>query len=114
MVSQKILLIESDAGDENPKRATVALRNAGSTVLFYSWSRVSRGETVVSANGDSGGDGVSARNGSESDCRGDSQAGVVRAVTGGRIVGDTRSKAAIARHAALQDPDGRFYCFQVC
>lgn len=106
MLFSSVLLIESNAGEEL-KQATATVRNIGSTVLFFSWSRVLRGETIVSAHGPCG----------NTSRLGDSGHGVVPPVgtgekgLGGR--GPLVGEADAARHAASQDPDGRFFCHQV-
>lgn len=116
VLSPQTLLIESSAGSKTLRQATVTVRNTGSTVLFFSWSRVPRGETIVSVNGAlaAAGEGGSDREG-----------GSVRNNTPGEAAAQTRSlperglstgrKAAndAARHAALQSPEHRFFCVQV-
>lgn len=116
VISPKTLLIECDAGSEALERATVTLRNSGSTVLFFSWSRVPRGETIVSANGASKDRGAGSKSGSgfEGACSALEAGGKVMEGGGGRHAhGDASSKIAATRHAALQDPSGRFFCYQV-
>lgn len=115
VISPKILLIESDAGGDLA-RAAVTIRNGGSTVLFFSWSRVPRGDTIVSTNGDSGGNGSKIGRGGVGG--GGINAVVVEGESGGgrpeRDSIETKSvAAAAARHAALQEPEGRFFCCQV-
>lgn len=94
-----MVLIESTAGG-NIQLATVLVRNTGSTVLFFSLSRVPPEETIVSKNGDigcsilaktgrAGGEGVRHES--------------------GHVVTDL----ARARHAALQNPGTRFFCYKV-
>lgn len=134
VVSPKTLLIETQAGATALKQATVTIRNTGSTVLFYSWYRVPRGETIVSVNGTTGG----AINGRDAHLikteDGQEVTGVGSGVQGRGMPGNiqprdistsdtTSGKAAVApstavdaaaaRHAALRNPDGRFFCFQV-
>lgn len=94
-----MLLIESAAGG-NLQRATVLVRNTGSTVLFFSLSRVPRKENVVSENGDIG-CGVLVNTGRTG--------GEKIRLESGQIVTDS----ARARHAALQDPGTRFFCYKV-
>lgn len=94
-----MVLIESAAGD-NLQQATILVRNTGSTVLFFSLSRVPREETIVSENGDIGCS-VLANTG---------RAG------GEGIMHESRhdvNDSARARHAALQNPDTRFFCYKV-
>lgn len=110
------MLIECDAGAEALEQATVTLRNTGSTVLFFTWSRVPRGETIVSANGASESRGASSNPGSG--CEGARKAleaggGVVEGGGGRHAHGDASGEVAVTRHAALQDPGGRFFCYQV-
>lgn len=109
VISPQTLLIESSAGSKSLKQATVTVRNTGSTVLFFSWSRVPRGETVVSTNGafsaDEGGSGESVSD--QDGVLGEAAAQRRNLSTGGKVGN------AAARHAALQSPDSRFFCVQV-
>lgn len=106
VISPQTLLIESSAGSEKLKQATVTVQNTGSTVLFFSWSRVPRGETVVSANGALAAPG-------EGGC--DQGAVLGEAAAQERCLprGGLGLSDAAARHAALQSPDNRFFCVQV-
>lgn len=116
MISPQTLLIESRAGSKTLKQATVTVRNIGSTVLFFSWSRVPRGETVVSVNGalSAGESGGGGEGGSvQYHVLGEAVA-EARGLPGGRVLAAGRKMAnAAARHAALQSPDDRFFCAQV-
>ncbi|CAB1098943.1 unnamed protein product [Ectocarpus sp. CCAP 1310/34] len=111
VISPSTLLIESSAGATALKQATVTVRNTGSTALFFSWSRVSRGETIVSANGSpgsGGGEGVPGE--SDAAAAGGVETEQNRGVTSTAI--DKAVAVAASRHAALQKPDGRFFCSQ--
>lgn len=118
MISPQTLLIESSAGSKTLQQATVSVRNTGSTVLFFSWSRVPRGETIVSANvalaagesgsgGEGGGDQDAVFGEAAAQARSPLSGGGVGLSTGGK------NETAAARHAALQSPDNRFFCVQV-
>ncbi|CAM9801293.1 unnamed protein product [Scytosiphon promiscuus] len=115
--SPKTLLIETKAGGKALKQATLTMRNTGSTVLFYSWSRVPRRETIVTVNGLAGGGTGEGLAGPGSGARTAGMRGS-REPEGSATSGKTPvapSAAVIkaaARHAALQSPDGRFFCFQ--
>lgn len=86
-MAPKYLLMETSAGKEEVVQATASLRNVGTTVLFYTWARVPREE----APGDPSGGGV----------------------PGGESGDTAAAAAAAARHAALRDPESRFFCHQV-
>lgn len=104
VICPSVLLMESNAGQENLKQAMVTVRNAGSTVLFLSWSRVPRGETIVSINGHSGGGGNDPEG--NGGCSGHEGSCAEREEV-------TSNEAAAARHKALQEPRDRFFCYQV-
>jgi len=111
LVAPQTLLIESAAGAKALQHAKVTLRNTGSTVLFFSWSRVPRGETVVSANGAFARGGGCCDGGAE----GDTPEAAARAQSkrGDVSTAGSRAAAAAAKHAALQNPGGRFFCPKV-
>lgn len=102
------------------------MRNTGPTVLFFSWSRVPRGETIVSVNGALG-EGGGGGGGSVGGTSGSGQDGVitenkarvvvgvagVQSENGGILTASNKVAAGAARHAALQNPEGRFFCSQV-
>lgn len=111
VISPKILLIKSNAGQKDVARATVTIRNVGSTVLFFTWSRVCRGETIVSMNGDTGGiGGIGSSNEGRHDSSESSPFFPVKADVAAE---DGAARAAATRHAALQDPEIHFFCHQV-
>lgn len=111
--SPSTLLITSTAGCAKLEQAMVNISNTGCTVLFFSWSRIPTGDTIVSLNGDIGGD-------SSDSSRERTRARFSRAEeakdgdsgNGGKSENGARI-AATTRHAALQDPEGRFFCYQV-
>lgn len=118
IISPKFLLIESNAGAEDLARSTVTVRNAGSTVLYFTWSRVARGENVVSRNGNVGP--ASGINNDSSDDIGMGNPNVDKGLAVGGGAGEAPElglsdggAAAATRHAALQAPDPRFFCHQV-
>lgn len=116
MISPQTLLIESSAGSKTLKQATVTVRNVGSTVLFFSWSRVPRGETVVSVNGAfGGGEGGSGGEGGNDQDRvlAETAAARTRSLPGGGLSAGRKIADAAARHVALQSPENRFFCVQV-
>lgn len=117
VTSPQTLLIESSAGQRTLEQATVTVRNTGSTVLFFSWSRVPRGGTIVSVNG-AVGEGEGSGGGPEGALT-KNKAGVEAGVAGmqsekeGIFTASNKVAAAAARHAAMQSPESRFFCSQV-
>lgn len=91
------------------------MRNTGSTVLYLSWSRVPRGETVVSVNGAvaAGGSGSDGEGGGDQDHVVGETAAKARGLSGGVVSVGGGIAGAAAKHAALQSPDDRFFCVQV-
>lgn len=87
-------------------------------MLFFSWSRVPRGDTIVSTNGDFGGEGHRIGRGAVHEGT-DSVAATERELGSGRPEQDTTETRSVvattaeAQHAALQEPEGRFFCCQV-
>lgn len=117
VVSPKFLLIECAVGAERLARSTVRIRNIGSTVLFFTWSRVRGGGTIVSLNGETDcayfarneNDGPSG--GGHHACEKENR--VVSKEMGRQPTNLSATAAGLTGHASLQSPDSRFFCHQV-
>lgn len=119
LISPKFLLIESNAGAEDLAQSTVTVRNAGSTVIYFMWSRLARGENVVSRHGNidpsSGilnGDGDNTVKGMPIVDKGLAVDGIAGEAP--RFCVSYGRSALATRHAALQSPDPHFLCHKVC
>lgn len=109
IISPEFLLIEASAGQNHVARATVTVRNAGSTVLFLTWSRVPRPEAVTAGTDQSTG-GVRNGNGRQHKS---AVSTLVSPGEKGGAPGGSAAKGPAASRGVAQEPDARFFCHQV-
>ncbi|CAM9943208.1 unnamed protein product, partial [Sphacelaria rigidula] len=114
IISPKFLLIETNAGADDITQSAVIVRNTGSTALYFTWSRVHKGETIVSANRFIGGPILSPPSDKNNDDYINASAKGSPPVAEKRVMttGDGNVASASPGYAFLEASDHRFFCHQ--